>query len=124
SVLSSRDQWWTGEGPMPEEAIERMARELDIGRWCMRFALYGDEAVVDHRFAKIKKAFERIPRAEVTGAKHAPEEIPALEHPAERIQGGVPNLEWNNMTAWYGGERGGHIGFSPIAPMTGADAIR
>ena len=46
-----------------------MARELEIGRWMMRFALYGDEAVVDHRFAKIKEAFERIPGAEVWGAE-------------------------------------------------------
>ena len=56
----------------------------------MRFALYGDEAVVDHRFAKIKAAFERIPGAEVWGTKYAPEDIPSLEHPAERVQGGVP----------------------------------
>ena len=27
------------------------------------------------------------------------------------------------MTAWYGGEEGGHIGFSPIAPLTGGDAL-
>jgi 4-cresol dehydrogenase (hydroxylating) flavoprotein subunit len=27
------------------------------------------------------------------------------------------------MTAWYGGEEGGHIGFSPIAPLTGRDAL-
>ena len=100
-----------------------MARELDIGRWLMRFALYGDEAVVDHRFAKIKAAFERIEGAEVWGAKCAPEDIPDLEHPAERIQGGVPNLEWNAMTGWYGGEEGGHIGFSPVAPLTGHDAL-
>jgi 4-cresol dehydrogenase (hydroxylating) len=123
SVLSSREQWYQGEGAIPDEAIDRMARELDIGRWCMRFALYGDEAVVDHRFQKIKTAFEQIEGAEVTGTKHAPEDIPNLEHPAERIQGGVPSLDWNNMTGWYGGEHGGHIGFSPIAPSTGADAM-
>jgi 4-cresol dehydrogenase (hydroxylating) flavoprotein subunit len=123
SVLTRRSQWYDGAGPMPDEIIDRMARELEIGRWIMRFALHGDEAVVDHRFAKIKAAFEgRIEGAEVWGAKHAPEDIPGLEHPAERIQGGVPDLEWNNMTAWYGGEEGGHIGFSPVAPMTGADA--
>ena len=110
-------------GPIPDDVIDRMARELEIGRWCMRFALYGDEAVVDHRFAKIKAAFERIEGAEVWGAKCAPEDIPDLEHPAERIQGGVPNLEWNAMTGWYGGEEGGHIGFSPVAPMTGRDAL-
>jgi 4-cresol dehydrogenase (hydroxylating) len=123
AVLSTRSDWWTGSGPMPEEAIDRMARELEIGRWCMRFALYGDEAVVDHRFAKIRDAFSRIPGAEVWGTKVAPRDIPGLEHPAERIQGGVPDLEWNNMTAWYGGEEGGHIGFSPVGRLTGADGL-
>jgi len=28
SVLSSRDRWYDGEGPLPEAAIDRMAREL------------------------------------------------------------------------------------------------
>jgi 4-cresol dehydrogenase (hydroxylating) len=123
AVLSRRDQWYDGEGPMPDSAIERMARELEVGRWIMRFALYGDEAVVDHRYEKIRRAFAAIEGAEVWGAKHAPEEIPSLEHPAERIQGGVPNLEWNQMTGWYGGEAGGHIGFSPAAPLVGRHAL-
>jgi 4-cresol dehydrogenase (hydroxylating) flavoprotein subunit len=123
SVFSSRDQWWQEEGPIPDRVLDVMARELEIGRWCMRFALYGDEAVVDHRFAKIKAAFGHIEGAEVWGSKCAPEDIPSLEHPAERIQGGVPNLEWNAMTGWYGGEEGGHIGFSPVAPMTGRDGL-
>jgi 4-cresol dehydrogenase (hydroxylating) len=123
AVLSKRSDWWTGDGPMPEDAIDRMARELEIGRWCMRFALYGDEVVVDHRFAKIREAFSRIPGAEVWGRKVAPADIPGLEHPAERIQGGVPDLEWNNMTAWYGGEEGGHIGFSPVGRLTGSDGL-
>ena len=61
---------------------------------------------------KIKAAFERIPGAEVWGEKCAPEDIPQLAHPGDRIQGGVPNLDWNTMTGWYGGEEGGHIGFS------------
>jgi 4-cresol dehydrogenase (hydroxylating) flavoprotein subunit len=123
SVFTSRDQWWQQPGPMPDHVIDRLARELDIGRWILRFALYGDEAVVDHRFAKIKAAFERIEGADVRGAKCAPDEIPALENPSERVQGGVPSLDLYRMTAWYGGEEGGHIGFSPIAPMTGRDAI-
>jgi 4-cresol dehydrogenase (hydroxylating) flavoprotein subunit len=123
SVLSERTQWWEGEGPIPDAEIDRMAKELDIGRWTMRFALYGDEAVVDHRFAKIKEAFERIPDADVYGAKCAPEDISQLAHPVERVQGGVPTMDLNQMTAWYGGEEGGHIGFSPVAPLTGPDAI-
>ena len=123
SIMSSRSQWYQGEEPMPDEVIDRIGRELEVGRWMMRLALYGDEPVVDHKYRKIKEAFERIPNAEVWGQKHAPEDIPSLEHPGDRIQGGVPNLEWNTMTGWYGGEEGGHIGFSPVAPLTGRDAL-
>lgn len=122
AVFTQRDKWWTGEGPMPNEALDKLARGLDIGRWLMRAALYGDEPVVDHKFAKVKQAFERI-GADVWGTKVAPEDIPGLENPAERVQGGVPNLDIYAMTAWYGGEEGGHIGFSPIAPLTGRDAM-
>src|SRR5262245_9689354 len=122
SVLSSRSLWYDGEDPIPDPVIDRIARELEVGRWMMRFALYGDESVVDHRFAKVKEAFERIPGAEVWGEKGSPDYIPALENPHERVQGGVPNLDINQMTGWYGGEEGGHIGFSPVARLTGRDA--
>jgi 4-cresol dehydrogenase (hydroxylating) flavoprotein subunit len=123
SILSDRDRWWQGEGPIPDATIDEIGRELEIGRWIMRFALYEDDAVADHKFKKIKEAFERIPGAEVWGEKHAPEEIPNLEHPVEQVQGGVPSLDLNQMTGWYGGEEGGHIGFSPVAPLTAHDAV-
>ena len=123
SVISSRSPWYEGSDPIPDSVIDTMARELEIGRWMMRFALYGDEAIVDLRFRKIKEAFEQIPGAEVWGQKHAPDEIEKLEHPFEQVQGGFPNLGINQMTGWYGGEEGGHIGFSPVAPLTGRDAV-
>src|SRR5262249_58371134 len=47
---------------------------------------------------------------------------PRPEPPGGEGAGGVPNLGYNQMTAWYGGEEGGHIGFSPVAPLTGRDA--
>lgn len=123
SVLSSRAAWYDGEEPIPDPVIDRMARELEVGRWMMRFALYGDEAVVDHRFRKVKEAFERISGAEVWGEKYAPDAFAQIENPHERVQAGVPNLELNQMTGWYGGEEGGHIGFSPVARLTGPDAV-
>ena len=122
SVFTTRAEWWTGSGPIPDDVLDKLARGLDVGRWLMRAALYGDEAVVDYKFAKVQEAFGRI-GADVWGTKVAPEDIPSLENPAERVQGGVPSLDINAMTAWYGGEEGGHIGFSPIAPLTGRDAM-
>ena len=65
-----------------------------------------------------------IPGADVWGTKYDARGHPDLEHPGERVQGGVPTLDLNEMTAWYGGEEGGHIGFSPVAPLTGHDALR
>jgi 4-cresol dehydrogenase (hydroxylating) len=123
SVISSRSPWHQGEDPIPDSVIDTMARELEIGRWMMRFALYGDESIVDLRFKKIKEAFEQIPGAEVWGQKHAPDAVESLEHPFEQVQGGYPNLGINQMTGWYGGEEGGHIGFSPVAPLTGGEAV-
>jgi 4-cresol dehydrogenase (hydroxylating) len=123
SVISSRSLWHQGEEPVPDAAIDRMARELEVGRWLMRFALYGDESIVDQRFRKVKEAFGRIPGAEVWGEKHSPDAVAALENPHERVQAGVPNLDLNQMTGWYGGEEGGHIGFSPVARLTGRDAV-
>lgn len=123
SVISTRAPWYQGEDPIPDDVIDTMARELEIGRWYMRFALYGDEDVVDLRFRKVKEAFERIPGVEVWGEKHTPEEMHDLQHPFDRVQAGVPNLDINQMTGWYGGEEGGHIGFSPVARLTGKDAV-
>ena len=124
STVSRREQWYEGDGPIPEEIIERMARELQAGRWMMRFALFGDEAVVDHRFAKIRAAYEKaIPGCDLWGTKYSPEQIAGLENPSELVGGGVPNLALNAQTAWYGGEEGGHVGFSPVGPLTGEDAV-
>jgi 4-cresol dehydrogenase (hydroxylating) len=124
SVMSKRTDWWDRPGPIPEDVLQRMSVELGAGRWMMRFALYGDEVVVDHRYAKVKAAFEAaIPGVELWGTKYAPSEWASLENPHEQVQAGIPNLGINAMTAWYGGEEGGHVGFSPVAPLTGRDAL-
>ena len=124
SVFTDRAHWHQGEGVLPEEAIERICSELGFGRWTMRFAIHGDEAIVDHRFARVQEAFGRIEGATVIGTKVAGSQVHTIENPAERVQAGVPNLELVQMGKWYGGENGGHIGFSPAAPLTAEDATR
>jgi 4-cresol dehydrogenase (hydroxylating) len=123
SMFTTRDQWWQGEGPIPDDRIDEMAREFKCGRRLLRCGLYGDERVVDHGFEKIQAAFGAIPGADVWGTKCAPDNIPELENPHERVMGGVPSLDLNQMVAWYGGEEGGHIAFPPIAPLTGRDGF-
>ena len=98
SVFSEREQWYTATGPIPEERDRADGAELESGRWMMRFALYGDEAVVDHRFAKIKAAFERDPGRRGLGRQVRPARTsPAARRtPSELRAGGVPDLELNH----------------------------
>lgn len=122
SMLTARSEWYDGPGSMPDEIIERIAHELGLGRWMMRFALYGDEPVIDHDFAKLKARFLQIPGVELWGEKHGADEWETLPNPHERVQIGVPSLDLYKMAGWSGGEEGGHVDFSPVIPLTSTHA--
>jgi len=121
SAFTERKEWYTGDGPVPEEIIEKIARQPGFGRWVMRFALYGDAKIVERQREIVTAAFGTIPGAEVTFSKYDGNALPDFENPHERVQAGVPSLALDQMTKWYGGEKGGHIGFSCAAPITGRD---
>jgi len=121
AAFGKRSDFYDGEGPIPEHVIDEIARTIESGRWLMRAGLFGREEIVDLQYARIKAAFERIPGAEVWGAKSTFDEIPNLPHPGELVSGGVPNLEANTMVEWYSANDGGHICFSPVVPQTGRD---
>ena len=123
SMLTTRAEWYDGEGPMPEEIIDKIAKEMGLGRWMMRFALYGDEAVVDHNFEKLKARFLQIPSVELMGEKHGADAWETLPNPHERVQIGVPSQDLYKMAGWSGGEEGGHVDFSPVIPLTAQHAM-
>jgi 4-cresol dehydrogenase (hydroxylating) len=124
ALHTARADWFTGEGPIPEGEIDRIARELDTGRWMMRLALHGDEPVVAHRLAKVTAAFEAIPGAEVRSSVYRREELSKLEVGGEKTMAGIPNMAFTHITRWAGGDSGGHIGFSPVVPLTGSEILR
>ncbi len=118
AMLTTRAEWYDGSGPMPEEVIDKIANELGLGRWMMRFALYGDEAVVDHNYEKLRARFLQIPSVDLVGQKHGADEWETLPNPHERVQIGVPSLDLYKMAGWSGGAEGGHVDFSPVIPLT------
>ncbi len=124
SGATRRADWYDGDGPIPDHIIDHIAKEIGSGRWMLRMALFGDEPVVDHNFAKIKAAFEHIPGAEAWGTKYAGRDAATIQHPAELVAVGVPNMELNHQTGWYGEEQGGHIGFSPVTPLRGDECFK
>jgi 4-cresol dehydrogenase (hydroxylating) len=121
SAFAGREEWYTGGGPMPESVIEEIAKQPMLGRWVMRFALYGDEKIVERQREIVQDALGSIPGAEIAFAKYDGRNLPDLTNPHERVQAGIPSMALDRMTRWYGGEKGGHIGFSCAAPITGED---
>jgi 4-cresol dehydrogenase (hydroxylating) flavoprotein subunit len=126
SAFWGREEWYTGAGPMPAEVIDKIAASPGLGHWVMRFAVYGDDVIARRKRALVQAAFAKIPGAEVTFSDYDGHNLPEFENPHERVQAGVPGMALDRMTRWYGGEDGGHIGFSCAMPITGRDgaAIR
>jgi 4-cresol dehydrogenase (hydroxylating) len=120
TTLTKRSDWYDGDGPIPDAVIDRIGAELGVGRWIFRTALWGDDALVDHRFDKLRRAFGAIPGVSVAGDKCSPDEAPSLASAADRVVAGVPSLDLAQMAGWYGGEHGGHMSFSPVVPLQGA----
>jgi 4-cresol dehydrogenase (hydroxylating) len=90
----------------------------------MHGALWEDDAIADHKLAKIQAAFEQIPGAKLRFSKHAPDEIPELENFSDRVPGGVPNLEWLAHLRWYGTDAGAHTGTGLVTPLDGKEVYK
>ena len=121
-----RSRFYDGEGAMPDEVLEKIRRELGLGWWRLAFNLYGDEPMLDARFAKVRAAFDRIPGAELTFAKQlgGPDGLYAwdVQGPAAH-NAGVPGLAALQVLK-FRGEDCGHLGFSPILAPKGAEAAK
>lgn len=129
SMLGPRSKFYDCEGAIPDDEIERIRKELKIGFWHARFALYGDEEELDLTFRKVQKAFADIPGAKVVGKKFLPkpgekyvsnEDIPLSEGGGPQV--GVPTLV-PLLSLTFRGEDCGHIGFSPVLPARGKEAL-
>jgi 4-cresol dehydrogenase (hydroxylating) flavoprotein subunit len=119
--ISSRERWYDGAGAMPQAAVEQMIRQLDIGWWTLRFALYGREEVVELNYRIAKQALQKIPGAAFNAKSYAPNDIPSAA--GDKGQAGIPSLAVFQMLNWRGGN-GAHIDFSPVCPATGRDAVK
>ena len=129
SMLGPRSKFYPHDGAVPDEELQRIRKELGIGFWHTRFALYGDEEELDLNFRKIQKAFANVPGARVTGKKFLPkpgqkyvdnESIPLAEGGGPQV--GVPSL-LALMSLTFRGEDCGHIGFSPLLQPNGKEAL-
>lgn len=116
AVLSQRDEWYTGQGAIPDEVSERIIEHYGLGWWKFRLNLFGHEEVI--------RAKERIVRAAIEPNLGKPLEFRLWRRgdPIEGSGAGVPGTLPLQIVNWRGG-RGGHIGFSPVMPPDGQLAL-
>jgi 4-cresol dehydrogenase (hydroxylating) len=122
AMKKPRGEWQPDGGPLTEAFYQRVMDELGTGYWNLRTALYGSEAVVDAQLARVREAFAAVPGVEVIARKIAGTDVSedtVTLHP-DRVQAGIPGLRLLDILSWWGGT-GGHLDFSPVAPLRGAD---
>jgi 4-cresol dehydrogenase (hydroxylating) flavoprotein subunit len=132
----NRADYYQGDGPVPDEIVRRMAADAGVGWWWMRFALYGREDVVEAQLRHCERAFSAIPGASMAARRYdgatvadalagGGEGLSMLQLQSDRTQAGIPGLELLDNISWSD-ESGtsGHLDFSPIAPLTGVEALR
>jgi len=124
--VSERSDWYTGEGPIPDDIVEKMKADLGLGYWNFYGTVYGPPPVVEQYLQIIEAAFSQIP-----GAKfHTTQTRPHSDsdrgahtlHDRHKINTGIPTVEEANLLNWI--PDGAHMGFSPISAPDGADALR
>jgi 4-cresol dehydrogenase (hydroxylating) len=120
AATTTKAQYYSGPGPVPEEVQRQIMADQEIGWWNFYGALYGPPAIMDAHWSAIREAFGQVPGARF----YFPEDRPAgsvLEYRAKTMAG-IPNLGELKILDWE--TNGGHINFSPISPAAGEDAVR
>ena len=117
---SPRTDFFTGEGKIPEEVIEREVSKLPCGKcaWLYYGMSYGPPHIRAYKLDIIAKEFSRI-----SGARRVdPKTIPRDNYfwSRDNIASGTPDLEELLWCNWV--PNGSHIAFSPVSPIRGKDA--
>ena len=121
AISSTKSQYYSGAGPIPDSVARKIMADQEIGMWNFCGALYGPPPIADALWTVIRDAFAKVPGAKFYFPEDRKRRPDILIHRAETMRG-IPKLTEFNFLNWAGG--GGHIGFSPVSPTTGTDALK
>jgi len=113
----SREEYFTGDGAMPDDLVNKIMKEKGWNFWEATISFFDDEDVIDARLKAVEKAFKQIPGSTFEAKRWKRGE------PIENSAKPRPNLIAYQVINWRGG-RGGHIGFAPIVAPLGSEATR
>jgi 4-cresol dehydrogenase (hydroxylating) len=101
-------------GPSTLE-LDRMARDRNLAYWSAEFRFWGPPKLIDAQWEHVKEKFGAIRGASFSDGRRYvfPTEVDQND-PTLTVALGVPSLGVFGLL-----QGGGHLGFSPIIPMTG-----
>lgn len=119
AVQVRKDQYYGGDGPLPDSARRKLKQDLEIGDWNFYGALYGPAPVMDANWEVIADSLGSIPGAKIVPAER--EKTSAAYSYRAKLMRGVPNMTEFGCVAWI--PNAGHVGFGPVVPVDGALAL-
>jgi 4-cresol dehydrogenase (hydroxylating) len=119
ALAGPRSRYYSGSGPMPASAVQKLAADMNRGVWNLYGALYGLPVGIEAGWRVIQGAFGRIPNAKLYSAEDRKGD-PVFAYRAQLMCGG-PAVSPAAVRDWLGG---GHAELSQAVPLTGEDAAR
>jgi len=120
AITASKSKYTSDKGPISDSVAKKIMADQQIGMWNFCGALYGPEPIRNTLWTAIRDSFAAVPGVKFYKPEDRKNKTDILLHRAETMRG-VPKLTEFNFLNWDGG--GGHVGFSPVSPTTGKDAI-
>jgi 4-cresol dehydrogenase (hydroxylating) len=118
--MSPRERWYDGDGVVPEEVVQRLATDLGLGRWNVKCALYGSDALLDLKEERLRKAVEALPGGRLVANRYDGTASAEEVAPADHFAAGIPGMLLAGGVRWRAnGPTGAHIGLCPVSPLTG-----
>ncbi|KAK1773264.1 hypothetical protein QBC45DRAFT_97592 [Copromyces sp. CBS 386.78] len=127
-IAGRREDYWKGEGPIPDWRLEGLRLEMGYEHWYARFGLYGPKRVVEAQFEDIKEVLaKKAPTGTISGSLYADEEgvnadrVP-VEHGSMFV--GVPQLWSLPLINWpipksKTDGKAAHVDYAPVIPSSG-----
>ena len=124
AMRAPRHEWF--EGRITDEQYRATMQKLGMGWWNLRAALYGPTGVVEAQLERCREVLTAaVPDGEFSFLEAAGDEVDAEHFPLhpDRVQAGLPSQGLLESIKWRNPD-GGHLEFSPVAPATGAEALK
>lgn len=128
-ISGRREDFWKGEGPIPEWRMDELQKELGVGQWLARWGLYGPARIVKAQLEEIRDILaKKAPTGELKGTLFEGENgglldastVP-LEHGAMFV--GVPSMWSLPLIDWPlprdSKGKAAHGDYAPVIPSSG-----